>query len=85
VFPVRYELGSYIPEDGILHSHRRENIKSVTGWRCSGPANETRLSSELTTQARGCACIDRLIRPQFLTTDPVFPGSIPGATRFSEK
>jgi hypothetical protein len=26
--PVRYELGSYIPEDGILHSHRRESLKS---------------------------------------------------------
>jgi hypothetical protein len=26
--PVRYELGFYIPEDGILHSHRRENLKS---------------------------------------------------------
>jgi hypothetical protein len=25
---VRYELGVYIPEDGILHSHRRKNIKS---------------------------------------------------------
>jgi hypothetical protein len=25
VCPVRYELGFYIPEDGILHSHRREN------------------------------------------------------------
>jgi hypothetical protein len=22
--PVRYELGFYIPEDGILHSHRRK-------------------------------------------------------------
>jgi hypothetical protein len=33
--PVRYELGFYIPEDGILHSHSRENLKSytaVTGW-----------------------------------------------------
>jgi hypothetical protein len=28
VSPVRYELGFYIPEDGILHSHRRENVKS---------------------------------------------------------
>jgi hypothetical protein len=28
VFPVRYELEFYIPEDGILHSHRRENLKS---------------------------------------------------------
>jgi hypothetical protein len=23
---VRYELGFYIPEDSILHSHRRENL-----------------------------------------------------------
>jgi hypothetical protein len=33
--PVRYELGSYIPEDGILHSQRCENFKSyraLTGW-----------------------------------------------------
>jgi hypothetical protein len=27
---VRYELGFYVSEDGILHSHRRENIKSYT-------------------------------------------------------
>jgi hypothetical protein len=26
--PVRYELGFYIAEDGIHHSHRRENLKS---------------------------------------------------------
>jgi hypothetical protein len=25
--PVRHELGFYIPEDGILHSYRRENLK----------------------------------------------------------
>jgi hypothetical protein len=25
---VRYELGFYIPEDGILRSHRHGNIKS---------------------------------------------------------
>jgi hypothetical protein len=30
VSPVTYELSSYIPEDGILHSHRRENLKSYT-------------------------------------------------------
>jgi hypothetical protein len=28
MFRVRYELGFYIPEDGILHNQRRENIKS---------------------------------------------------------
>jgi hypothetical protein len=36
VSPVKYELGFYIPEDDILHSHRRENLKSyvaLTGWR----------------------------------------------------
>jgi hypothetical protein len=27
VFPLRHELGFYIQEDGILHSHRRENLK----------------------------------------------------------
>jgi hypothetical protein len=35
VFPVKYDLDFYIPEDGILHSHRRENLKSyiaLTGW-----------------------------------------------------
>jgi hypothetical protein len=30
VFPVRYELSRYIPEYGVLHSHRRENLKSYT-------------------------------------------------------
>jgi hypothetical protein len=33
--PVRYELGFYIPENNILHSHRRENLKfyiALTGW-----------------------------------------------------
>jgi hypothetical protein len=35
VSPVKYELGFYIPEDGILHTHRSENLKSyiaLTGW-----------------------------------------------------
>jgi hypothetical protein len=35
VSPVRYELDFYIQEDGILHTHRREHIKSyiaLTGW-----------------------------------------------------
>jgi hypothetical protein len=26
--PVKYALGFYIPEEGILHSHRRENLIS---------------------------------------------------------
>jgi hypothetical protein len=35
VSPVKYERDVYIPEDGILHSHRRENLKSyiaLAGW-----------------------------------------------------
>jgi hypothetical protein len=35
VSPVKYELGYYIPEDDILHSHCRENLKSyiaLTSW-----------------------------------------------------
>jgi hypothetical protein len=28
VSPVKYEQGFYIPEDGILRSHRREHLKS---------------------------------------------------------
>jgi hypothetical protein len=33
--PVKYELGFCIPEDDILHSYCRENLKSyiaLTGW-----------------------------------------------------
>jgi hypothetical protein len=33
--PVKYEMGFYIPEDDILHSHCRENIESyiaLTDW-----------------------------------------------------
>jgi hypothetical protein len=35
MFPVRYELGFFIPEDRILHRHRRGSLKShiaLTGW-----------------------------------------------------
>jgi hypothetical protein len=28
VSPVKYEMGLYIPEDDILHSHCRENLNS---------------------------------------------------------
>jgi hypothetical protein len=30
---VRYGLGFYIPEDCILHIHRRENLKSYKFWQ----------------------------------------------------
>jgi hypothetical protein len=28
VSPAKYKLGFYIPEDGVLYSHRRENLES---------------------------------------------------------
>jgi hypothetical protein len=30
VSAVRYELGFYIPEDGFLHSHCAENLRSYS-------------------------------------------------------
>jgi hypothetical protein len=34
VFPVKYELGLYIPEDGILHSHCRGYLNSYMAvWK----------------------------------------------------
>jgi hypothetical protein len=32
--PVKYELGFYIPEDDILPSHRRENLKLLSDLGC---------------------------------------------------
>jgi hypothetical protein len=35
VFPVKYELRLYIPEDDIFHCDRSENLKfyiALTGW-----------------------------------------------------
>jgi hypothetical protein len=37
VSPVRYELGPYIPEDDILHSHRDENLKSYSVYQVGMP------------------------------------------------
>jgi hypothetical protein len=42
VSPVKFELGFYIPEDDILHSNCRENLKSyiaLTGWTVSRRRN----------------------------------------------
>jgi hypothetical protein len=50
VSPVRYELGFYIPEDDILHSHRREDLKSyiaLTGWTLQRRRNMFPVTYEL--------------------------------------
>jgi hypothetical protein len=39
---MRYVLGFYIPEDNILHIHRRENFKyymALAGWALSRRRN----------------------------------------------
>jgi hypothetical protein len=48
--PVRYDLGFYIPEDGILHSHRREDLKSdisLTRWALYRKRNVSPVRYEL--------------------------------------
>jgi hypothetical protein len=50
VSPVKYELGFYIPEDGILHSHCRENLISyieLTGWSLEWRRNVSPVRYEL--------------------------------------
>jgi hypothetical protein len=47
---VKYELGFYIPEDAILHSDRRENLKShiaLTGWILQRRRNVSPVKYEL--------------------------------------
>jgi hypothetical protein len=48
--PERYKLGFYIPEDDILHSHRRENFKSyiaLTGCALQRRCNVSPVRYEL--------------------------------------
>jgi hypothetical protein len=48
--PVKYELGFYIPEDDILHYHRRENLKSyvaLSGWTLQWRRNVSPVRYEL--------------------------------------
>jgi hypothetical protein len=50
VSPVMYELGFYIPEDDILHSHYSEYLKSYiafTGWSLQRRRNGSPVRYEL--------------------------------------
>jgi hypothetical protein len=40
MYPVKYELGFYIPEDGILHSNRRVNLTSYISPSSAAKAEE---------------------------------------------
>jgi hypothetical protein len=50
VSPVKYELGFYIPEDGLHNSHRRENLKSygINLFQCV---------CSLSARTRSCVCL----------------------------
>jgi hypothetical protein len=54
--PVRYELGFYIPENGILYSHRRENLESYI--------HINRLSSVTETKCGSCEVRTRCLYPR---------------------
>jgi hypothetical protein len=47
---VKYELGFYIPEDDILHSHRRENLKSYMVMSSTGLGHEAESADEAQQQ-----------------------------------
>jgi hypothetical protein len=47
---MRYEQGFYIPEDGILHSHHFQGLKSyiaLTGWDLKRRCNVFSVTYEL--------------------------------------
>jgi hypothetical protein len=60
-----------IPEDTILHSHRRENLKSY-------------VALFVFCLCRNCSIVPVVWWSEFLDTDPEVPGSVPGAKGFSE-
>jgi hypothetical protein len=76
-----------IPEDTILHSHRRENIKSYILRQSSNATYkdvEFRVTGFIyfTSSHNYCPC-DLVFK--FMATDLEVLGSIPGFTRFSDK
>jgi hypothetical protein len=47
---VKYKLSFYITEDGIIHSHRRENLTpyiALSGWTLEGRRNVSPVKYEL--------------------------------------
>jgi hypothetical protein len=49
VSPVRYELGFYIPEGGILHSHGREILKPYSINRLGSVVERLCVSCDVST------------------------------------
>jgi hypothetical protein len=55
VFLVSYELGFYVPEDGILHSHGCENLKSYLVHRTTRLSGREQLQNSYGTQNVKCS------------------------------
>jgi hypothetical protein len=77
---LKYELGFYIPEDDILHSHRRENLKSYMRKLCfpdfkdDNACNQTKYGIQrcLSNQTRGLSldvrkCVIRVSEMKYST------------------
>jgi hypothetical protein len=63
VSPVKYELGFFIPEDDIFHSHRRENLTSyISGALSLGSVASREMVTSI--QFRSYECMElHLLRP----------------------
>jgi hypothetical protein len=96
VSPAKYNLGFYIPEDDILHSHCRENLRSYTRFRfClsqsflrqfvqTGYGNADPPIRRLSADEMVALLTTSVVRwSKLLVTVPEVSGSIPipGATR----
>jgi hypothetical protein len=71
VSPVKYKLGFYIPEDDILHSHRRENVKSYMSLNLINEAHIITVCMKFETVSPFLTCaLDGVIN---LTLRPLYP------------
>jgi hypothetical protein len=63
VSPVKYEFGFYIPADDILHSYRRENVRSyiaLTGWALQRKRNVSSVKYILRNEGPSIICLFQL-------------------------
>jgi hypothetical protein len=59
--PVRYELGFYIPEDAIRHSHRRAILRSNIDLNIDHETCVSNYTKSVTNLLYLCKCIFILI------------------------
>jgi hypothetical protein len=85
VSPVKYKLGSYIPEDAILHSHRSENLKSYILYNFIPVlANGRKHGNKRIKNYSVCSELCRLCRVTAVITFTIFSASFHGAVFVKE-